>query len=85
MGKYGNEEDLWWQFLSPARCWEELLDPPNLGSTMAADHDVSGKLIRCLGFSRRGIFIGKGAASEVGQGALTIGRRSQGLGCATWW
>jgi hypothetical protein len=27
----------------------------------------------CLGFSRRGVFIGEGAASEVDQGALTIG------------
>jgi hypothetical protein len=28
--------------------------------------------------SRRGVFIGEGAAPEVGQGALTIGRRGQG-------
>jgi hypothetical protein len=34
---------------------------------------VSGKLIGCLGFSRRGVFIGEGAASEVDQGALTTG------------
>jgi hypothetical protein len=46
---------------------------------------VSGKLIGCLGFSRRGVFIGEGAASEVDQGALTIGRRDQGLGRAPWW
>jgi hypothetical protein len=25
---------------SPLRCREELLDPPDLGSMMAADHDV---------------------------------------------
>jgi hypothetical protein len=35
---------------------------------------VSGKVIGCLGFSHRGVFIGKGAASEVDQGALTIGQ-----------
>jgi hypothetical protein len=29
---------------------------------------VSGKLIGSLGFSRRGVFIGEGAAPEVGQG-----------------
>jgi hypothetical protein len=32
---------------------------------------VSGKLIGYLGFSRRGVFIGEGAASEVDQGGLT--------------
>jgi hypothetical protein len=32
-------------------------------------------LIGSLGFSRWGVFIGEGAASEVDQGALTIGRR----------
>jgi hypothetical protein len=26
---------------------------------------VSGKVIGCLGFSRRGVFIGEGVASEV--------------------
>jgi hypothetical protein len=46
---------------------------------------VSGKVIGSLGFSRRGVFIGKGAASEVDQGGLNIGRRSQGLGRAPWW
>jgi hypothetical protein len=45
----------------------------------------SGKVIWCLGFSRRRVFMGEGAASEVGQVALTIGRRSQGLGHAPWW
>jgi hypothetical protein len=29
---------------------------------------VSGKVIGCLGFSYRGVFIGEGAASEVDQG-----------------
>jgi hypothetical protein len=35
---------------------------------------VSGKLIGYLGFSHRGVFIGEGAASEVDQVGLTIGR-----------
>jgi hypothetical protein len=39
---------------------------------------VSGKLIGSLGFSRREVFIGKGAAPEVGQGALTTGQRGPG-------
>jgi hypothetical protein len=42
----------------------------------------SGKLIGYLGFSRRGVFIGKGAMSKVGPGGLTPWRRGQGLGCA---
>jgi hypothetical protein len=46
---------------------------------------VSRKLIGCLGFSHRGVFIGEGAALEVDQGALTIGRRGQGLDHAPWW
>jgi hypothetical protein len=43
---------------------------------------VSGKLIRSLGFSRRGVFIGEGASSEVDRGALTHRGRGQGLGHA---
>jgi hypothetical protein len=43
---------------------------------------VSGKVIGCLGFSRRGVFIGEGAALEVDQGALTLGWHDQGLGHA---
>jgi hypothetical protein len=31
----------------------------------------SGKVIRCLGFSRRGVFIGEGASSGVDRGDLT--------------
>jgi hypothetical protein len=46
---------------------------------------VSGKVIGCLGFSRRGVFIGEGAASEVGQVALTTGWRGPGPGRAPWW
>jgi hypothetical protein len=42
----------------------------------------SGKVIRSLGFSRRGVFIGEGASSGVGRGALTHRGRGQGLGHA---
>jgi hypothetical protein len=45
----------------------------------------SGKVIGCLGFSRRGVFIGEGAASEVDQGAHTIGQRGPGASRAPWW
>jgi hypothetical protein len=45
----------------------------------------SGKVIRSLGFSRQGVFIGEGAASEVGQGGLTTRGRGPALGCATLW
>jgi hypothetical protein len=45
----------------------------------------SGKVIGCLGFSHRGVFIGEGAASEVDQVALTIGRCGQALGRTPWW
>jgi hypothetical protein len=34
------KKTLWWRFLSPAGCWEELLDPPDLGLTMAVDRDM---------------------------------------------
>jgi hypothetical protein len=67
-------------FPSPAGCREELLDPANLGSMTAADHDVFGKLIGYLGFSHRGVFIGEGASSEVDRGGLTHRGRGQGLG-----
>jgi hypothetical protein len=43
----------------------------------------SGKLIGSLGFSRRGVFIGKGAMSEVEPGGLTPGRRGLGPGHAS--
>jgi hypothetical protein len=42
----------------------------------------SRKLIGYLGFSRRGVFIGEGAMSEVEPGGLTPWRRGQGLGRA---
>jgi hypothetical protein len=39
-----------------------------------------GKEICPLGFSRRGVFIGEMASSEVGLGGLTIDGCGQGLG-----
>jgi hypothetical protein len=42
----------------------------------------SGKVIGCLGFSYRGVFIGEGASSGVGQGDLTRRGRGQGPGRA---
>jgi hypothetical protein len=45
----------------------------------------SGNVIRCLGFSRRGVFIGEGAASEVVLVGLTIGGSGPALGRAPWW
>jgi hypothetical protein len=36
----GGDSPLRRRFPSTAGCWEELLDPPDLGSTMAADRDV---------------------------------------------
>jgi hypothetical protein len=38
----------------------------------------SGKVIGSLGFSRRGVFIGEGAASEVDQGPTPPGGAGQG-------
>jgi hypothetical protein len=45
----------------------------------------SGKVIGYLGFSRRRVFIGEGAASEVDLVRLTIGGRGPALGRAPWW
>ena len=43
----------------------------------------SRKVIGSLGFSRRRVFIGEGASSEVDRGGLTHRGRGQGLGHAT--
>jgi hypothetical protein len=40
------------------------------------------KVIRFLGFSRRGVFIGEGASSGVDRGDLTHRGHGQGLGHA---
>jgi hypothetical protein len=45
----------------------------------------SGKVIGCLGFSCRGVFIGEGAALEVGQGGLTTRGHGPTLGHAALW
>jgi hypothetical protein len=45
----------------------------------------SRKVIGSLGFSRRGVFIGEGAASEVDQGAHTTRGRGPALGRAARW
>ena len=58
---------------------------PIFGSTAAADRDVFWKTDRALRFFSSGGLYSEGAASEVDQGALTIGRRGQGLGRAPWW
>jgi hypothetical protein len=56
---------------------------PIFGSTAAADRDMFWKIDRALGFSRRGVFIGEGASSEEGPGALTRAWHGQGAGRAT--
>jgi hypothetical protein len=55
---------------------------PIFGSTAAVDRDVFWKSDQVLRFFRRGLFIGKGAMSEVGPGGLTPGWRSPGPGHA---
>jgi hypothetical protein len=45
----------------------------------------SGKVIGYLGFSRLGVFIGEGAAPEVGQGGLTTRGRGPGADRAALW
>jgi hypothetical protein len=45
----------------------------------------SRKVIGYLDFSRRGVFIGEGAASEVDQGAHTTRGRGPALGHAALW
>jgi hypothetical protein len=45
----------------------------------------SGKVIGYFGFSRWGVFIGEGAASEVDQGAHTTRGRGPALGHAALW
>jgi hypothetical protein len=45
----------------------------------------SGKVIGYLGFSYRGVFIGEGAVSEVGQGGITTRGHGPGEGHAALW
>jgi hypothetical protein len=58
---------------------------PILGRRQRRIAMYSGKVIGCLGFSRRGVFIGEGVASEVGQGGLTTRERGPGVGCTALW
>jgi hypothetical protein len=72
-GKHGDEEGLQWWFPSPARCREELLDPPDIASTTPAFCSMfSRKLIGPLGFSHRGEYIGGRAMSGGGLGPHTM-------------
>jgi hypothetical protein len=45
----------------------------------------SGKVVRYLGFSHRGVFIGEEVAPDVGQGGLTTRGRGTALGRVTLW
>jgi hypothetical protein len=56
---------------------------PIFGSTAAADRDVFWKIDRVLRFFPSGVFIGKGASSEVARGALTHRRHGQAPGRTT--
>jgi hypothetical protein len=58
---------------------------PILGQRRRRIAIYSGKVIGCFGFSRLGVFIGKGAASEVDQVALTTSGRGPGAGRTPWW
>jgi hypothetical protein len=83
---HGGGEGLRQGFPSLAGCQEELLDPPNLVSTMTVACSMfRGKAIRPLGFSGRGDFIGERASSGGGPDGLTVGWRGQGLGRAALW
>jgi hypothetical protein len=53
-----------------------------LSLTEAALRNCSGKTPIPIGFSISRLYIGKGASSGGCQGSLTMGGRSQGLGCA---
>jgi hypothetical protein len=46
---------------------------------------VSGKVIGCLGFYRRGEYIGRGAALGSGLGGHSTWWCRTGVGCATLW
>jgi hypothetical protein len=59
--------------------------PENRRGDGVGSQCVFRKVIGCLGFSHRGVFIGEGAVSEVDPGGLTTGRRGQALGHAPWW
>jgi hypothetical protein len=62
-GDHGGGEVLRQGFSSPAGCWEELLDPPDLATMTAATCSMfHGKVICPLGFFlSRGIYSRKGS------------------------
>jgi hypothetical protein len=83
-GDHDGGEGLRQGFPSPAGCREELQDPPDLASmTAAACSMFRRKVIRPLGFSHRGEYIGGRAASGGGPGGLTPWWCGPGVGCAT--
>jgi hypothetical protein len=64
-----------------AGCREELLDPPDLATTMTVACSMfRGKAIHPLGFSHRWEYIGERGALEGGPGGLTPWWHGQGLG-----
>jgi hypothetical protein len=67
-GKHDDEEDLRWRFPSPAGCREELLDPPNLGSTAAVDHDVFWKSDQVFRFFPSGCLYRRRGSVRSGPG-----------------
>jgi hypothetical protein len=67
----------------PSRVPEQrLLSPKICLRRRRRCRTVLGKTPTSLGFSVLRLYIGEGASSEGCQGALTMGRRSQGLGHA---
>jgi hypothetical protein len=85
-GSHGDEEGLWRWFPSLAGCREELLDPPDLGSTTAVACSMfHRKVFSLLGFLRRREFIGGRAMWEGGLGSHTTWWHGQGVGRAALW
>jgi hypothetical protein len=85
-GKPGDEEGLRRWFPSLAGCREELLDPPDLASTMAAACSMfRGNWSGLFRFSRQGEYIGGRAALECGPGAHTWSCRGQGVARTMPW
>jgi hypothetical protein len=64
-------EKSFWTLLISGRWWRRIAM-------------YSGKVIGSFGFSHRGVFIGEGAASEVGQGGRTTRGRGPGAGRAAY-
>ena len=58
---------------------------PILGQRRRRIAMYSEKVIRYLGFSRRGVFIGEGAVSEVDQGSHTTRGHGPAPGHAALW